>query len=313
LAIFRLQIRPVSRAKGENAVEAAAYISRERLRDEQGQRTYNYRRRGGLVHAEILVPLREQATAPPALPQRAELWNQAERAERKRNARVAREYQFSLPHELEPTDRIALARRFAQEIANRHGGAVDLAVHNAPAGGDPRNVHAHVLSTTREYHPEGLGKKTTMEINDQSRRALGLPSARVEYRQIRARWAEFANEAMRERGIDARIDHRSLIEQGITRPAHHVSRAAYAFLRQRGRTHSEQLIGAEQTAADQPERANTQNQPAQSLEVRRQLAVATWQSYREQARDKQQELGRGRDTPDKEWEPRRSADRDFER
>jgi ATP-dependent exoDNAse (exonuclease V) alpha subunit len=313
LAIFRLQIRALSRAKGHNAVETAAYISREKLRDEQLQRSYNYRRRGGLEHAEILVPQLGPEVARSALPQRAELWNQAERAERRRDSRVAREYQFTLPNELQPTDRIALARRFAQEIADRYGGAVDLAVHSAPPGGDRRNVHAHVLSTTREYHPDGLGKKTTMELSNGTRRNLGLPPVPMEYKLVRARWAEFANEALRERGIDARIDHRTLKEQGINRPARHVSRAAYEIIRQRGRTHSAEAGRAEAGVLREPERANPHNQAAISLEWRRREALESWQKFRAQERKPEAQETRAREAHESERETGRSADRDLER
>ena len=130
MAIYHFQIRPLSRAKGANAVGAAAYIARDKLRDERQRRTYDFRRRDGLEHAEIFIP-RRQHNSQSQLPTRAELWNRAEQAERQRNSRVAREYQFTLPYELKAEDRIALARRFAQHIADRYGGAVDLAVHRA--------------------------------------------------------------------------------------------------------------------------------------------------------------------------------------
>jgi ATP-dependent exoDNAse (exonuclease V) alpha subunit len=318
LAIYQFHIRSLSRAKGANAVAAAAYIARDKLRDEQHGRTYNFRRRGGLEHAEILVPLRGQAAAPSALPQRADLWNQAERAERRRDSRVAREYQFSLPHELNAEDRIALARRFAQHIADRYGGAVDLAVHRAPAGGDRRNVHAHILSTTREYHADGLGRKTDIEISHAERRARALPRSADEYRLIRASWAEYANEALRERGLSARIDHRSLAAQGIDRrPRRHLGASVTAILRRGGYSLVAERIQAEE-AADRTvvlenKRLDGKAHPAMSLEGRRREALASWQNFREEQRKPEAQAKRAREPHESEREPGRTADREFER
>jgi ATP-dependent exoDNAse (exonuclease V) alpha subunit len=314
LAILHINIRSLSRAKGANAVAAAAYISRDKLRDEQQQRNYDFRYRGGLQHAEILTPQRGEGHSQAPAPKRSELWNQAERAERPRNARVAREYQFSLPHELKPDDRIALARRFAQDIADRYGSAVDLAVHGAPPSGDARNVHAHVLATTREYHAQGLGKKTAIELSDTHRRGRGLPSARNEYRQIRARWAEFANEALREQGFEANLDPRTLAEQGINRrPQTHRGPAVTEIMRRGGYSYVAERIQAEQAAMREQERANDRNQPSASLDSRRRKALESWRYYREQGRSAQDEAHQERDARDAAHEPGRSRPRDLGR
>lgn len=314
MALYRLNIRPLSRAKGANAVGAAAYISRDKLRDEQRQRTYDFRRRGGLEYAEILTPQRSEAQSQAPVPGRSELWNQAERTERRRNARVARAYQFALPHELNATDRVALARRFAQDIANRYGSAVDLAVHSPPPDGDPRNVHAHVLATTREYYAEGLGKKTIMERNGTDRRALGLPPTRIEYKLIRARWAEFANEALRERGFKANLDSRTLAQQGINRrPERHRGTAVTAIMRRGGHSPVAERIRAEQLALLEQDRAQQVNQPAVSLDSRRRKALESWRSYREQGRSAPEEAQRERDALDRGHEPEGSRQRDYER
>jgi len=217
LSIYRLQISNVSRGKGRTSVGTAAYISREHLRDERSGRVHDYRRRGGLEHAEIIVP-RDIAAADIAWTQsREKLWNAAERAERRGNARVARQYQIALPHELAAPQRLQLAQQFAQDIADRYGVVADLAVHNAPPGGDPRNRHAHVLTTTRKLTTQGLGEKSPAEWNDGRRRAAGRPDAAAEFRLLRAHWAEITNNALREAGLDVRVDHRSLAAQGIDR------------------------------------------------------------------------------------------------
>jgi ATP-dependent exoDNAse (exonuclease V) alpha subunit len=217
LSIYHLQISNVSRGRGRTSVGTAAYIARESLRDERSGKVHDHRRRGGLEHAEIIVP-RDFAAADIASTQsREKLWNAAERAERRGNARVARQYQIALPHELTAPQRLQLAQRFAHDIADRYGVVADLAIHSAPPGGDPRNRHAHVLTTTRELTIHGLGEKSRAEWNDGRRRAAGRPDAAAEFRLLRAHWAEMANSALREAGLDVRVDHRSLAAQGIDR------------------------------------------------------------------------------------------------
>ncbi|HEY8052827.1 MAG TPA: MobA/MobL family protein, partial [Steroidobacteraceae bacterium] len=53
--------------------------------------------------------------------------------------------------------RMTNAGDFSQEIAERYKVAVDLAVHEPRPDGDARNFHAHLLTTTREVTPAGLG------------------------------------------------------------------------------------------------------------------------------------------------------------
>jgi ATP-dependent exoDNAse (exonuclease V) alpha subunit len=150
------------------------------------------------------------------------------------NARVAREYLVALPVELSPPQRLDLVRGFSQELSDRYGFAVDFAIH-APRdfpGSDPRNFHAHLLTTTREVMIEGLGAKTTLEMSDANRLERGLEPAINELLRVRERWAAVVNEAMQEAHIAARIDHRSLEDQGIDRePRPQIPRAAFEMER----------------------------------------------------------------------------------
>ena len=78
-------------------------------------------------------------------------------AETRKNARVARDILVALPVELNAEQRLGLVRGFSQELSDRYGFAVDVAIH-APRdfpGSDPRNFHAHLLATTREVNAEG--------------------------------------------------------------------------------------------------------------------------------------------------------------
>src|SRR6516165_882396 len=217
MAIFRMEISSVARGAGRRATAAAAYRSGERIRDERTGELFNYARRRDVLHAEILLPSHFEGERVAWARNRERLWNTAEHAEKRHNSRVAREYQVTLPAELDAVRRVALARAFAREIADRYKVAVDLAVHEPPAGGDPRNFHAHLLTTTREVTPARLGAKAGIDMDQRERRRRGLPDHRQEYISLRERWATLTNAALREANIDARIDHRSLAAQGLDR------------------------------------------------------------------------------------------------
>lgn len=217
MAIFRMQISSIGRSAGRRATAAAAYRAGERLRDERSGRLHNYSGRPDVLHTEIFLPAHVESAAAAWAGNREKLWNTAEHAEKRHNSRVAREYQVSLPHELAPAQRLALARAFSREIAERYRVAVDLAVHEPRPDGDPRNFHAHLLTTTREITPAGLGAKTGLDMQSRERHRRQLPDARKEFVTLRERWATLTNEALKEAHIDARIDHRSLAAQGIER------------------------------------------------------------------------------------------------
>ena len=161
---------------------------------------HDYRRRTGVEHVASFAP---EGMAPQPS---AELWNRAEAAEVRKNARVAREVLVALPAELSPTQRRELAVGIAQALADRYGTAGTLAVHTPDREGDQRNHHAHILMTTRRLEPSGeLGEKTR-ELDDVKRGPQEIEWVRA---MIEAR----TNHALELAGSEARVDRRSLVEQ----------------------------------------------------------------------------------------------------
>jgi len=234
VAVYFLNLRTFGRSSGSSAVSAAAYRAGERIRDERSGKTYDHSDRQDVMHKEIILPSQFACDEMSWAEDRANLWNTAESAETRANARVAREYLVALPVELSPAQRIGLVKGFSQELADRYRFAVDCVIH-APRdfpGSDPRNFHAHLLATTREVTTEGLGAKTTLEWNDRSRREIGLRPAIYELLHVRQRWATATNEVLREAHLEVRIDHRTLRAQGIDRePRPQIPKAAFELER----------------------------------------------------------------------------------
>ena len=264
MAQFYLSITSVSRGAGRSAVASAAYRAGERLREERTGRIRDHSQRRDVLHTEILVP--EQFATQPLewARSRESLWNTADRAEKRHNSRVAREYQVRLPSELDPQQRIALARSFSREIAERYGVAVDLAVHEPRPDGDPRNFHAHILTTTRAVTPTGFGAKSGLDMAGLDRYRRGLPNHRTEYVNVRERWAQLTNTALREAGIDASVDHRSYAAQGIDRtPQPHIPEPYFRLERRAGHSEVGAQIRAEYQERLQQRRALSATAPTQ--------------------------------------------------
>jgi len=202
VAIYHLSADVVRRSAGRTVTAAAAYRAGALIVDERTGLTFDYRRRQGVVHAEIIAP----ADVPAWMRDRARLWNAVEAGERRKDAQLARDIELALPHELTPLQRLDLARGFIAAAFVGEGMVADLAIH-APSrhGADRRNHHAHVLLTLRAIAGDGFGNKE---------RTWNDPAKLEAWRAL---WAEHVNRALEHAGEAARVDHRSLAAQGIER------------------------------------------------------------------------------------------------
>ena len=154
-------------------------------------------------------------------------WSAADRYERA-NGTTYRELEIALPRELNPDQRQALVLDFIQhEIGERH--AHQWAIHNpgaALAGGE--QPHAHVMYSERttdgiERDPAQYFKRYNGRHPEQG--GCRKDSAGTEERllETRQRWAEIQNAHLQQHGHAARVDHRSLADQGIERePEQHL-------------------------------------------------------------------------------------------
>ncbi|BAJ83287.1 MobA/MobL family protein (plasmid) [Acidiphilium multivorum AIU301] len=220
VASYHLSAKAVSRSTGRSAVGAAAYRSGERLTNERDGVTHDYTRKRGVLSSFIVAPAGAEAWAS----DRSGLWNRAEAAEARKDAKVAREYELALPAELSALEREALARQFAQVVVERFGVVADVALHAPHREGDQRNWHAHILTTTRAANENGLGAKT---------RVLDSPkTSAAEIEALREIWAEQINAALERAHVGERVDHRSFARRGLEQaPTVHLGPAATALER----------------------------------------------------------------------------------
>ena len=269
MAIYHCQLKPVSRGQGRSSTAAAAYRSCSKVFDARTGELHDYSRKRGLEHAEIVLSKEATQKDIQWARDRERLWNAAEATEKRKDARVGREYEVALPYELGKQQRIELVHAFSQDLANRYQCGVDFAIHKPHRAGDERNFHAHILTTTRQVTPTGLGEKTYIEKSDTDRAKLGLGPGKDEVRTLRERWAEHVNRALEEAKQPERVDHRSLEAQGIDRmPTRHKG-PAIAGLEARGeRSHVLERVKTEEASARLAKAAEVGRVEREAQEVR---------------------------------------------
>ena len=197
MAIFSMRIQVIGRSAGRSATAAAAYRSGEQLIDERTGQVHDYTGKSDIYGSEILLP----EGVPERLGDRASLWNEVERVEKRKDAQLSREVMIALPAELSHDQKEALAREYVQTEFVSQGMIADIGYHDF----DSPNPHAHIMLTMRDVDQDGFGKK---------RREWNQRQALDRHRQA---WEEYANRALERAGFEERIDHRSLKEQGIER------------------------------------------------------------------------------------------------
>lgn len=223
MAIFHCSTKLISRSAGRSAVAAAAYRSATRLTDQRTGLSHDYTKKQGVMQAYTLLPSGQQV-------EREALWNAAEMAEKRKDARTAREWIIAIPEELVPrTEQMRklitgspdfeLVEQFAKALSQRYQVAVEVAIHAPDKEGDQRNYHAHILTTTRQVQEqEGtwvLTTKSPIELSDTDRRKQGLGSGADEVKAVRQLWETLANAKLEQERKVVRIDHRSFKDQGI--------------------------------------------------------------------------------------------------
>jgi len=212
----------VSRKSGGSAIASAAYRAGERLFDEREQQAADYSRRRGVVEGGITMP---ESGGP--IWTREQLWNAAEAAEKRKDARVARKIELALPDVMTSEQRLDLVREWATELANRYGVAVDWAIHLPDRKGDERNHHVHMMLTTREVTPDGLRGKAALELSNTQQRERGLSIGDQGIQELRQVLAERLTMVAERQGMDLEADPRSYRERGIELvPTRHIGVAA---------------------------------------------------------------------------------------
>ena len=227
MALYHFYVTQIKRSAGRCVSEAAAYRAGEKLYSDYYGMTFDYSRKSGVVHNEILLP----PNAPQEYEDRATLWDAVENAEHTKKAQLAYSFDIALQIEFTQEENIALARQFVLEQFVAKDMIADLCVHMPHKDDGEDNPHFHVLCPIRPLNPDGTwGTKQRREyLFDENGDPILDDAGHQKFNAVpttdwwkpetleawRAAWAEMCNRKFEEKGLDAQIDHRSYERQGI--------------------------------------------------------------------------------------------------
>ncbi len=151
----------------------------------------------------IACGIRLPVGAPDWMADRTTLWNAVELAEKRHDARLAKEIEFALPREFPRSTWLNVAHAMA-DAYTAQGFVADFAIHD---DGTQHNPHVHILLTTRVITPEGFGPK------------IRSADGRQFISEARVTWERIANTALKAAGVTATIDSRSYAKRKLDRQA----------------------------------------------------------------------------------------------
>lgn len=184
-----------------SVVSLAAYRSGEYLGDTARGEIFDYTRKEGVEWTAIFAP----ADAPAWASDRQALWNEVELSESRKNARLARGIEASLPREVSSEQWPGMVKELAQHFT-RHGLVVDAAIHNVKARDGGQNPHVHLLITDRPVTASGFASTKTN---------VRFLNSRLALQNWRASWEKITNDALAAAGRSERLSLQSYVARGV--------------------------------------------------------------------------------------------------
>ena len=203
MAIQFARIELVGRATGGNACCKGAYNARTKVKDEKSNVTYNFSNKGDNVYHAILLPEHVDKKFHSV----AELMNEVERAETRKNSSLLKDIVIALPddQELSLQDRINITHIIIEEMQwVKEGLGVQVDIHK-PHDGE-KNWHAHILLTKRRFTECGTGLGAKARDLDIEVRGGKNPFGISEEVMIHEKVRNVINDYFKGMGLDKRVD-----------------------------------------------------------------------------------------------------------
>ncbi|MCH9660407.1 MAG: MobA/MobL family protein [Bacteroidetes bacterium] len=219
MALYHFSVKMISRSKGRSSTACSAYRAGLDITDERTGERFNYANKGknGVLDHAILTPTR----APEWAKEASSLWNAVEAFEKRKDSQVARETIVALPHELTLEQNRALLHGFVKDAYIKRGMVAQIDIHAPDGKGDNRNIHAHIMTTTRQITRNGFKAKKARNWNEVAT-----------LKENRLLWEKHVNRALEKAGHSERVDSRSFKDRDIDKmPSVHMGVEATAMER----------------------------------------------------------------------------------
>lgn len=224
MAIYHFSLKIIGRSQRGSSIAACAYVSGsvvagaayragEKIYNDYDKKTHDYTSKTGVVHSEVMLP----ENAKREYYDRSTLWTAVEKKNNRYDAQLARECEIALPIEFTREEHIEDVKKFITRNLTDRGICADYSIHDKGDG----NPHVHILFTMDKVSEKGIGKRLDEE------RDTAFYKQKRRLNEWREDWARTCNERFQEKGLDIRIDHRTLKAQGLDRqPTIHLGKEA---------------------------------------------------------------------------------------
>ena len=212
MAIYHHTTRMIGWSNGGSPVKALAYISGIQLTDSRTGEAWDFKDKS-VEKVQILLPDNSPVWAKEiqklVLEDREKaiqvLSDIANAAEKRTDAQVYREVEFSLPRELTYEQNKQLATEYVQDQFCQRGMLAIQSFHIEKCENTGElNPHCHTFFLTRELIEDGLSLKKNRDWNE-----------RDLHGEWREQWAQYASFHLKMHGHDITLDHRSYKDQGL--------------------------------------------------------------------------------------------------
>lgn len=140
---------------GKSCVATSAYMSREKMKDEQMNHTFNY---SGHEHDNTFSNVTLCKGAPEEWQDKEKLWNAVESEESGKNTRKAKQWILAVPQGMSEEQAQDAVKEFQNYLAEK-GMCSQADIHEPEskrsASKIEKNVHVHVLATQRKINERG--------------------------------------------------------------------------------------------------------------------------------------------------------------
>ena len=225
MAIYHFSVKTISRGNGRSAVACAAYRSGEKLVCNFYGKEQDYTKK---LVSNLQKSMRPKIQIPSYSIVR-HFGTKSKKAERRKDALLAREFEIAFPGELNAEQRKNMLNELCQNLVKKYGVIVDAAIHapHTDSGSDERNYHAHIMFTTRSINEHG-------DFSAKKYRDFSRDNGTETVSHWRESFAELCNHHLKQNGFDERVDHRSYEDQESDLEATQHEGPQATYLRRRG-------------------------------------------------------------------------------